>query len=90
MMRMVTKMAMCGYASHGRMVLMVILQAESVLAIDARAIGGVLTNPSVSLMVFSEPILYYGINNLIILNNKSKALCFMQLMCATKSFLQSF
>ncbi|GAB6386111.1 hypothetical protein DAT1711_22690 [Enterococcus cecorum] len=69
---------------------MVILQAGSVLAIDARAIGVVLTNPSVSLMVFSEPILYYGINNLIILNNKSKALCFMQLMRATKSFLQSF
>ena len=69
---------------------MVILQAGSVLVIDARAIGVVLTNPSVSLMVFSEPILYYGINNLIILNNKSKALCFMQLMRATKSFLQSF
>lgn len=90
MMRMVTKVDMCGYVRHGRMVLMVILQAESVLAIDARAIGGVLSNPSVSLMVFSEPILYYGINNLIILNNKSKALCFMQLMRATKSFLQSF
>ena len=86
---MVTKMAMCGYANHGLMVLMVILQAGSVLAIDVRAIGVVLTNPSVSLMVFSEPILYYGINNLIILNNKSKALCFMQLMRETKSFLQS-
>ena len=44
MMHMVTKMVMCGYDNHAQTVLMVILQAVSVLVIDAQAIGVVLIN----------------------------------------------